>query len=234
MQVNFQEIKMISEILYSFGRIVIQSYARLMLKMDIAWRSSLPIGPVLFAANHPSTTDPVLLHLITRKPMSIMITSKVFSIPFLGSYMRGMKHISVIPGQGEHVLEKARQTLRAGRSVTIFPEGLISPAGGGFNPPRSGVARLALSSGVPVIPIGISLMDKGCKRVPTTLEGEPDIITWYLRGPYAITIGKALHYHGDANDKDFVRKVSENIMQSIRTLAQDSQRRLCPIQMEND
>lgn len=225
---------MISEILYSFGRIVIQSYARLMLKMDIACRSSLPTGPVLFAANHPSTTDPVFLHLITRKPMSIMITSKVFSIPFLGSYMRGMKHISVIPGQGEHVLEQARQTLKAGRSVTIFPEGLISPAGGGFNPPRSGVARLALSSGVPVIPIGISLMDKGCKRVPTTLEGEPDIITWYLRGPYAITIGKALHYHGDANDKDFVRKVSENIMQSIRTLAQDSQRRLCPIQMEND
>jgi 1-acyl-sn-glycerol-3-phosphate acyltransferase len=111
--------------------------------------------------------------------------------------------------------------------VTIFPEGLISPAGGGFNPPRSGVARLALSSGVPVIPIGIYLSDKGCHRIPATFEGEPDIVTWYLRGPYAITIGKALHFRGDVNDKDFVRKVSENIMQKIRALALDSQRRAC-------
>jgi 1-acyl-sn-glycerol-3-phosphate acyltransferase len=217
---------MLSEILYSIGRAVILGYAKLMIKMDVHWRAALPAGPVLFAANHPSTTDPVFLHLLTKKPMSIMITSKVFSIPFLGSYMRGMKHISVIPGQGERVLEKARQMLLKGRSVTIFPEGLISPAGGGFNPPRSGVARLALSSGVPVIPIGISLIDKGCKRIPTSFDGEPDIITWYLRGPYAITIGKALHFHGDSNDKDFVKKVSETIMESIRTLAGDSRCRV--------
>ncbi len=217
---------MLSEILYSLGRMVIQSYASLMIKMDVHWRAALPAGPVLFAANHPSTTDPIFIHLISRKPMSMMITSKAFSIPLLGAYMRKMGHICVNVGQGERVLEQARQSLLKGRSVTIFPEGLISPAGGGFNPPRSGVGRLALSSGVPVIPIGISLNDKGCHRIPATFEGEPDIITWYLRGPYAITIGKAMHFHGDANDKDIVKKVSENIMQSIRALALDSKRRV--------
>jgi 1-acyl-sn-glycerol-3-phosphate acyltransferase len=220
---------MISEILYRVSRIMVQSYAKLLLNMDIHWRYSLPTGPVLFAANHPSTTDPILIHLISKKPMSLMITSKAFSVPVLGAFMRKMNHICVSPGQGEKVLEQARQTLKAGRSVTIFPEGLISPAGGGFNPPRSGVARLALSSGVPVIPIGIYLSDKGCHRIPATFEGEPDIVTWYLHGPYAITIGKAMHFHGDANDKDFVKKVSENIMQSIRALAQDSQKRVCPV-----
>ena len=218
---------MLSEILYRVSRIAIRSYAMLMLKMDIAWRTSLPAGPVLFAANHPSTTDPFLIHLITKKPMSLMITSKAFSIPFLGAFMRKMKHICVSPGQGEKVLEQARQTLKAGRSVTIFPEGLISPAGGGFNPPRSGAARLALSSGVPVIPIGIYLSDKGCSRIPATFEGEPDIVTWYLHGPYAITIGKPMNFRGDANDKDFVGRISENIMQKIRALALDSQRRVC-------
>jgi 1-acyl-sn-glycerol-3-phosphate acyltransferase len=222
---------MISEILYRVSRIMVQSYAKLLLNMDIHWRYSLPTGPVLFAANHPSTTDPILIHLISKKPMSLMITSKAFSVPVLGAFMRKMNHICVSPGQGEKVLEQARQTLKAGRSVTIFPEGLISPAGGGFNPPRSGVARLAISSGVPVIPIGIYLSDKGCHRIPATFEGEPDIVTWYLHGPYAITIGKAMHFHGDANDKDFVKKVSENIMQSIRALAQDSQKRVCPVPM---
>jgi len=129
---------MLSEILYSVGRVVIQSYAMLMLKMDVHWHTTLPAGPVLFAANHPSTTDPILIHLISKKPMSVMINSKVFTIPFLGAYMRKMGQICVSPGQGEKVLEQARQTLKLGRSVTIFPEGLISPAGGGFNPPAAG------------------------------------------------------------------------------------------------
>jgi 1-acyl-sn-glycerol-3-phosphate acyltransferase len=222
---------MLSEALYIVSRIMIRSYAKLLLKMDINWHSSLPAGPVLFAANHPSTTDPILIHLISKKPMSVMINSKVFTIPVLGAYMRKMKQICVNPGQGENVLEQACQTLKTGRSVTIFPEGLISPAGGGFNPPRSGVARLALSSGVPVIPIGIYLSDKGCHRIPATFEGEPDIVTWYLHGPYAITIGKAMHFRGDANDKDFVKKVSENIMHRIRALAMDSQKRVCPVSL---
>jgi hypothetical protein len=88
---------------------------------------------------------------------------------------------------------------------------------------------MALSNGVPVIPIGIYLSDKGCRRIPATFEGEPDIVTWYLRGPYAITIGKPLHFRRDVKDKDFVRKGSENIMQSIRELALDSQRRVCQV-----
>jgi 1-acyl-sn-glycerol-3-phosphate acyltransferase len=91
------------------------------------------------------------------------------------------------------------------------------------------VARLALSSGVPVVPVGIYLSDKGCHRIPATFDGEPDIVTWYLRGPYAITIGKPATYSGDANDKDLVKKVAENIMQSIRSLAMDSRRRVSQI-----
>ncbi len=170
---------MLSEILYRVSRIIVRSYARLLLKMDIRWRTSLPTGAVLFAANHPSTTDPLLIQLISKKPMSVMIHSKVFTVPLLGAYMRKMEQICVSPGQGEKVLAHARQTLKAGRSVTIFPEGLISPAGGVFYPPRSGVGRLALSSGVPVVPIGIYLSEKGCHRIPTYVEGEPDLVTWY-------------------------------------------------------
>ncbi len=218
---------MLLEILYKVSRTVIQSYASLMFKMDVAWRSSQPAGPVLYAANHPSTTDPILIHLISKKPMSVMITSKVFSIPLLGSFMRKMDQICVSPGEGERVLEQARQTLKAGRSVTIFPEGLISPSSSQFNSPRSGVARLALSSGVPVVPVGIYLSDKGCHRIPVKFDGEPDIVTWYLHGPYAVTVGKPMHFRGNGQDKDFVRKVAENIMQSIRGLALESQKRVC-------
>jgi 1-acyl-sn-glycerol-3-phosphate acyltransferase len=214
----------LADLLYKVSRILIGSYASLMFKMDIQWQTALPKGPVLFAANHPSTTDPVLIHLISPRPMSVMINSKVFSIPVLGPYMHRMRQISVIPGKGDQVLDQANQTLEKGQSVAIFPEGLISPVDG-FHSPRSGVARLALKSGVPVIPLGIYLSEKGCRRIPTMLEGEPDIVTWYLHGPYAVTIGKALHFSGDANDKSLVKKVAENIMENIRSLASESRNR---------
>jgi len=217
---------MLSELLYNLGRSVIGSYARLMLKMDVHWHETLPEGPVLYAANHPSTTDPIFIHLISKQPMSVMINSKIFTIPVLGAYMRKMGQIEVIRGQGQsdRVLKQAVRMLAAGRSVVIFPEGTISPTDR-FAPVHSGVARLALQSGVPVVPIGIHLRDENCKRVPTTLEGEPDVITWYLNGPYAITIGKPLHFQGDADDRPTVKSIAENIMGHIRNLSHESRQR---------
>jgi 1-acyl-sn-glycerol-3-phosphate acyltransferase len=204
---------------------IIGSYARLMLKMDVRWQASLPHGPVLYAANHPSTNDPIYIHLITRQPMSVMITSKVFSIPVLGAYMRKMRQIEVVRGQGEHALGQARAALASGRSVVIFPEGAISPSGG-FAPVRSGVARLALQSGVPVVPVGIHLRNENCVHVPTMLDGEPDVITWYLHGPYAVTVGRPLHFQGDTNDRPLVKTIAETVMEHIRTLARESKQRM--------
>jgi 1-acyl-sn-glycerol-3-phosphate acyltransferase len=204
---------------------IIGSYARLMLKMDVFWHTSLPQGPVLFAANHPSTNDPIYIHLITRQPMSVMITSKVFSIPVLGAYMRKMRQIEVIKGKGEQVLTQARAALASGRSVVIFPEGAISPSNG-FAPVRSGVARLALQSGVPVVPVGIHLRDENRMHVPTMLDGEPDVITWYLRGPYAVTVGRPLHFQGDTNDRPLVKAIAETVMEHIRALSGESKQRM--------
>ena len=215
---------MLSKALFKASRIMLKTYARLMLNLDIRRHTDLPKGPLLYAANHPSTTDPIFMHLISSQPISVMIAAKVFSIPVLGAYMRKMQQISVVPGQGEQVLEEARQALESGRSVMIFPEGSISPVNG-FHTPRSGVARLALQAGVPVVPLGIYLAKEKCKCVPTTLEGEPDLITWYLHGPYAVTIGRPLWFSGDANDKPLVKTIAENVMQHIRALAQESRQR---------
>lgn len=216
---------MVLKILYAIARLLIAAYVRLMLKMDVRWHEEQPDGPVLYAANHPSTTDPVFIHTLTRKPMSIMIHSKVFTIPFLGMYMKTMGHVRVIPGKGEDVLAEAQQALASGRSVLIFPEGLVSPEDG-FHEARSGVARLALQSKVPVVPLGIYFPKRNCKRIPTTLDGKPDVITWYLRGPYAVTVGKALCFFGDAGDRSLVRKIAEDVMEHIRALAMESCQRV--------
>jgi hypothetical protein len=47
----------------------------------------------------------------------------------------------------------------------------------------------------------------------------PEVIAWYLKGLYTITIGKPLHYKDDANDRSLVKMIAENAMEQIRNLS---------------
>ncbi|OGN72177.1 MAG: hypothetical protein A2X25_00490 [Chloroflexi bacterium GWB2_49_20] len=217
---------MIKSLIYKLSTGFIRLYARLMLNIDIQWQDALPSGPKIFAANHPSATDPFLIHLVSRQPVSVCITESAFSVPVLGSYMRFLHQISVSPGQGKVTLDKARQMMAAGRAVAIFPEGLISPHEGGFHAPRSGAARLALETGVPVIPVGISLLRSRSTRITSGISGKQTTAWWYLRGPYVVTVGKPVQYEGDCEDHEHVRTVAQRLMESIHALALVSEQRL--------
>jgi 1-acyl-sn-glycerol-3-phosphate acyltransferase len=198
----------------------------LFLRTDIHWHERPPDGPKLYIANHPSATDPFLIHLLSRQPMGVLITANAFSFPLFGFFIRKAGQIPVIPGQGEAALEKARRLLEAGYSVGIFPEGKFSPQEGGFHEPRTGAARLALSTGVPVIPVGISLPREKSLKISSKLSGKPTTGYWYLRGPYSVTVGKPIRFEGSHEDKEHVQSISQNMMQWIRALAQESEQRL--------
>lgn len=215
-----------NKILYSLGRIIVRLYARLMLNLDIHWYDDLSPGPKLFVANHPSATDPFLIHLISPQPMSVLITVNAFTVPLLGFYLRKTRQICVDPRQGSAALEEARRLLENGRPVAVFPEGLISPKEGGFHSPRSGAARLALKTGVPVIPVGIYLPRERTLRITSGISGKETTANWYLRGPYSVTVGQPMKFEGNAEDREQVRGVTLSIMVRIRALAQESEQRL--------
>jgi len=217
---------MLFNILYEMTRGVVRAYSRLLLRLDIHWHARPPDGPKLYIANHPSATDPFIIHLLSRQPMSVLITANAFSFPIFGFYIRKVGQIPVIPGHGEQALQQARAYLEAGRSVAIFPEGTFSPQGGGFHEPRTGAARLALSTGVPVIPVGIYLPREKSLRIASKLSGRPTVGYWYLRGPYGITVGKPIRFEGNPADKEHVQSISQNMMNWIRSLADESERRL--------
>jgi 1-acyl-sn-glycerol-3-phosphate acyltransferase len=212
--------------LYHLGSLLVGVYARLRLDLDVVWQSPLPKGPKVFAANHPSTTDPFLMVALLPEPVSILIHDTLFRVPLFGRYLRRTGHVRVVPGDGQAACEEALRLLRGGRSVLVFPEGGISPLEGGFGQPRSGVARLALRSGAPVIPLGIHLPRERIRLVETWVDGRPDVARWYLHGPYAVTGGAALHLSGDAEDRAFVRRTAEHVMEQIACLAEQSARRL--------
>ncbi|MBN1933537.1 MAG: 1-acyl-sn-glycerol-3-phosphate acyltransferase [Anaerolineae bacterium] len=217
---------MINRLLYWLGWGIIQLYARLMFRLDAFHHAPLPDGPKIVVANHPSTTDPFLVMALVSSRVSILIIETLFKVPVFGRYLRHIGHVPVIPGNGQVAFERARQLLQAGHTVVIFPEGDLSPAEGGFLRPRTGAARLALATGAPVIPIGIHLQHDRIHRVETMVDGKVEIGCWYLRGPYAFTMGEAMYFEGDVEDRPHVRAISEHIMQAIVQLVQRSAYRL--------
>jgi 1-acyl-sn-glycerol-3-phosphate acyltransferase len=216
---------MIRRIWYNLGKFLVSLVAMAGFDLDIFWKAPLPEGPVILAANHPCTFDPALLTTLFVQQISILINGPIFTLPVFGKSLRYCGHIAVLRGTGGKSLEEAEKLLNAGKTVAIFPEGAISPAGNFFNP-RSGVGRLALKTGVPVVPVGIHLDSRFLHRVYQTIANECDEAAYYLHGPYSMTVGKAMHFSGDVEDREQVRQVSAQVMDSIISLSAESAARI--------
>ncbi len=216
---------MLNDWMYTLGRIALVLYAALMLKLTIHRHGLLPVGPKIFVSNHPSATDPFMIHIISREPLHVLITEKAFCVPVFGWFLRTIREIPVPLIRSGSALEDAGQTIREGRSVAIFIEGKISPRDGSFLLPRTGAARLALTSGVPVVPVGIFLRRELSLCIKSKINGSIAQADWCLRGPYAVTVGQPMQFVGDVEDRQLVRLVSETIMQQIRLLATESEQR---------
>ncbi|MBN2388708.1 MAG: 1-acyl-sn-glycerol-3-phosphate acyltransferase [Anaerolineales bacterium] len=210
---------------YNLICLSIRVYARLMLRMNVRQHEELPGGPKLFVANHPSAMDPFLIHILTGDHVSVLITASAFEVPIFGPYITRTGQIPVVTGQGPAALEAAEKALREGRSIGIFPEGTFSPDGG-FHRPRTGAARLALRTGIPVVPIGIHLLRERSWTIRSKVSGKAIEGHWYLHGPYNVTIGQPLAYQGDVEDRERVHEVAENMMTHIRRLALESRQRM--------
>jgi 1-acyl-sn-glycerol-3-phosphate acyltransferase len=215
----------LSETLYWVTRPAIGLYGR-MLKLNVGRHERLPKGPKIYTANHPSTSDPFLVSMAVREPAKVLVINHAFRVPLFGTFLHASGHIPVDPHNGRAAFDAAERHLRDGGSVIIFPEGHLSPRQGGFFTPRTGAARLALITGAPVIPIGISLSPRGLWHIESDMDSQWVASRYALRGPYGITIGRPSHFQGDIESRDHVRLVTRRIMQSISELAHESQERL--------
>ena len=213
---------------YWASRPIVGTYTDILLKMDVQMHEQLAPGAKIIAANHPSTTDPFFVAAMLRQQAFILINDLLFQVPMLGAYLRRSGHIPVQAGNGQAALDAALKHLQAGHTVMIFPEGAISPLEGGFHKPRTGVARLALMSGAPVIPVGIRLLPERIHPILSNVRGQAEYGYWYLSGPYNVTVGCPLRYSGDVEDRQHVHAVAESVMHHIIELAHESENRLNP------
>lgn len=163
------------------------------LKLDFQGDENIPRkGGAILAINHISYFDFALTGtaaLPAGRYVRFMAKKEIFNNKFAGPLMRGMHHINVDRENGSASFVAALRALKSGEIIGIFPEGTISTSFE-IKALKSGAVRLAMGSGVPIIPTIIwgsqRTWTKGVKRnlrrnhIPVTvLFGEP--IT-YKRG----------------------------------------------------
>ncbi len=213
---------MLQEALYRTMRAAIKVYARLKFDLDVVEHEALSEGPKILAPNHPTTSDPFLVALLAPGKPRILIDETLFKVPGFGALLRGMRHVPVIREHGRLAYETAKWLLATGHTVIVFPEGRVSPVEGGFCPPCTGVVRLALETGVPVVPVGIHIDRQRIRAIGTQVAGQEELGLWYFGGPYAMTVGEPFRLEGDVKDWSQVRHFSTELMERIGHLVDES------------
>jgi len=144
-----------------FSRIILHPGLRLLMRFRLSGKENIPkTGGIILAPNHMSYADWPAIALFSdgyakRYPV-FMIKSAVFEVKVIGPLMYKFGQLPVYRGRGDAglVLKQAEQALRAGACVIVYPEGTATrdpdlwPMTG-----KTGAARLALTTGAPVIPV---------------------------------------------------------------------------------
>jgi cytidylate kinase len=121
-------------------------------------------GPVIFAANHISNADPVVIGawLTPRlgRRLHWLAKREIFDWPIVGwAAAHGGIHPVDRSGADIEAFRLAKRILDEGQPLFVFPEGTRSPDGR-LQRAKDGVAMLALRTGAPVVPIGIADSDR--------------------------------------------------------------------------
>jgi len=131
---------------------------RIFLIKDLEGMDRIPKkGAAILAFNHQSLFDFICFIAISPRNIYYLTAEKFYSHPFWRPIMQMTGQIKVErTSKDKDVVHKAvYDHLKKGHLVGIFPEGTRSPHKDAMLPGYTGVARYALETGIPVIPIGI-------------------------------------------------------------------------------
>lgn len=135
----------------------VRGLARLYFGLRLAGTEHIPqAGAVVIVPNHQTFADPVLVTIPVRRPIYYMAWSRLFDVRGLSWMIRRLRAFPVaLESRDPRATREAVRLLQAGEAVMIFPEGARSLDGhvGRF---KTGAFRLAVSLGVPVLPVTIS------------------------------------------------------------------------------
>lgn len=140
--------------LYRIVRAVGGRVIRLVWRLEVVGAGNVPGGPVIVVANHDSLSDPFFLAAAVERPLRFLAKRELWSNRLVGGVLDALGGIPVERRRGDvtAVAALARE-LERGEAVAIFPQGTV--LGGDDRPWQRGAARLALGTGVSILPVAI-------------------------------------------------------------------------------
>ena len=143
--------------------IVLGPILKLIFRPQVEGREHLPAqGPAIIASNHLSFSDSIFMPLMVKRRVTFVAKQEYFT----GKGLKGLLIRMFFVGTGtipvdrsggraaQAAIETGLRVLREGNLFGIYPEGTRSPDGRLYRG-KTGVARLALESGAPVIPVAM-------------------------------------------------------------------------------
>ena len=125
--------------------------------MEIDGLDRLPDGPSILAANHRSFMDSIFMALVVDRPVSFLAKAEYFDRRRTAWIFRATGQIPLrrgSPAGARRALDSAVDVLANGGTVGVYPEGTRS-RDGLLHRGNLGPARLAATSGAPIVPIGM-------------------------------------------------------------------------------
>jgi 1-acyl-sn-glycerol-3-phosphate acyltransferase len=207
-------------VLYRASELLVSPLLRAYFKPRATGQQYVPrTGPAIIAANHLSAADEVFTPITAGRQVLYFAKAEYFNSPGLRGRItawsfREFGHVPVDrdnPRAAANTIEVGVELLGQDKALGIYPEGTRSPDGR-LHKFRTGVARLALRSGAPVIPVGLIGTDK------VLTEGDSH---WY-RAPVEVHYGPPLDFSGRAEDERssrVLREVAETVREAVQKLS---------------
>ena len=194
---------------YHVGRVIARALFTLLTRWEVRGRENIPAdGPVLVVANHLNLTDPPLLGVSLERKAIFMAKEELFRSPLSAYFVGSFGAFPVHRGKLDRkALRQSQQVLTDGLALVMFPEATRSKSAR-LQPAYPGSALIAMRSGVPVLPVGIS----GTERI----KG----LGWILRRP-RITVNIGRPFYLPASSRLTRAELAENtnlIMERIAEL----------------
>ena len=173
-------------------------------------------GPVIIASNHLSFIDSIFMPLVVSRKVTFLAKSEYFTSPGLKGFIKKLTFIALgqVPidrsggKRSEAALLTGLRLLKENHCLGIYPEGTRSPDGRLYKG-RTGIARMAIESGAPVVPVAMY----------NTAEIQPtgQIVPKVRR--VEMVFGEPMYFTGDSTDLDVLREATNKLMEKIAELS---------------
>ncbi len=205
---------------YWLVKAVLAPFLRLLFRPYVTGAEHLPAeGAAILAGNHTTFLDNFIIPVVVPRKVTFLAKSDYFT----GGGVKGKMQKSFFAGVGmipidrsggaasEAALRTGLQVLRDGELLGLYPEGTRSPDGRLYRG-KTGVARMALEVGVPVIPVGLIGM----------FALQPAGRRWPKLGKVEVRVGQPLdfsRYAGMEGDRFVLRSITDEIMYELMVLS---------------